>query len=131
MLVVAGAAAQAQPTGKIFRIGFLDSSTASGSAVRWEVLRQELSKLGWIEGKNMSSSTDLPSKKMSACLSLPRNWFVLRLISSWSQGRQSALAAKKATTTIPIVMASVRTPWRAGLVASLARPEEMSRGSRV
>ena len=44
--------ADAQQTGKIFRIGFLDPSTASGSAVLVEVFRQELSKLGWIEGKN-------------------------------------------------------------------------------
>ena len=39
--------------GKIFRIGFLDPSTVSGSAVLVEAFRQELSKLGWIEGKNI------------------------------------------------------------------------------
>ena len=46
--------AQAQQAGKIFRIGFLDRSTASGSAVLLEAFRQELSKLGWIEGKNIA-----------------------------------------------------------------------------
>ena len=46
--------ADAQQTGKIFRIGFLDSSIASGSAVLVEAFRQELSKLGWIEGKNIA-----------------------------------------------------------------------------
>ena len=45
---------QAQQPGKIFRIGFLDASTASGSAVLVEAFRQELSKLGWIEGKNIT-----------------------------------------------------------------------------
>ena len=35
-------------------MGILDPSTASGSAVHWEALRQELSKLGWIEGKNIA-----------------------------------------------------------------------------
>src|ERR1051325_9907693 len=49
-----GAVASAQQTGKIFRMGILDPSTASGSAVVWEPLRQELSKLGWIEGKNIA-----------------------------------------------------------------------------
>ena len=44
----------AQQTGKIFRIGFLDESTASGIAVLLEAFRQELSKLGWIEGKNIT-----------------------------------------------------------------------------
>ena len=43
-----------QQTGKIFRIGFLDGSTASGSAVLVDAFRQELSKLGWIEGKNIT-----------------------------------------------------------------------------
>ena len=54
MLVVAGAVAPAQQTGKVPRIGFLDSSTASGIAVLLEAFRQELSKLGWIEGKNIA-----------------------------------------------------------------------------
>src|SRR5215472_5614941 len=46
--------ADAQQTGKIFRIGFLDNSTASGIAVLLDAFREELSKLGWIEGKNVT-----------------------------------------------------------------------------
>ena len=46
--------AGAQQAGKIFRIGFLDISTAAGSAVLVDAFRQELSKLGWIEGKNLT-----------------------------------------------------------------------------
>jgi putative ABC transport system substrate-binding protein len=46
--------ADAQQTGKVFRIGFLDPSTASGSPVLLEAFRQELSKLGWVEGKNIT-----------------------------------------------------------------------------
>ena len=49
-----GAVVDAQQTGKVFRIGFLDASTAFGSAVLVEAFRQELSKLGWIEGKNIT-----------------------------------------------------------------------------
>jgi hypothetical protein len=45
--------ADAQQAGKVFRIGFLDPSTASGMAGLLEALRQELGKLGWIEGKNL------------------------------------------------------------------------------
>src|SRR5262249_15678536 len=45
---------EAQQVGKVFRIGFLDSSTASGGAVLVDAFRQELSKLGWIEGKNIT-----------------------------------------------------------------------------
>ena len=58
----------AQQTGKVFRIGFLDSSTASGSAVLVEAFRQELSKLGWLRERIQLSSIDLPSKSMSAYL---------------------------------------------------------------
>jgi hypothetical protein len=71
---------QAQQPGKVFRIGFLDSSNASGMAGLLKAFRQELSKLGWIEGRISPSSTGLPSKRMSACLSLQRTWFDLRLI---------------------------------------------------
>ena len=53
-IVISAPAANAQQPGKIFRIGYLDNSTASGSAVLLEAFRQELNKLGWIEGKNIS-----------------------------------------------------------------------------
>ena len=54
MLLALPFPAQAQQAGKIFRIGILDGSTAAGSAVLWEALRQEMRKLGWIEGKNIA-----------------------------------------------------------------------------
>src|SRR5262245_48266373 len=48
------ASAYAQQPTKIPRIGYLDNSTASGSAVFLDAFRQELNKLGWIEGKNVT-----------------------------------------------------------------------------
>ena len=45
---------EAQEPGKIFRIGYLDNSTASGSATLIEAFRQEFRKLGWVEGKNIT-----------------------------------------------------------------------------
>jgi hypothetical protein len=54
MLLALCVSAEAQQAGKIFRIGFLDNSTASGSAVLVDAFRQELRKLGWIEGKNIA-----------------------------------------------------------------------------
>ena len=79
-LTVCGTRVEAQQPGKIFRIGFLDQSTASGSAVLVEAFRQELSKLGWIEGKNITIEYRFAEQKRSGCLSLRRSWFVLRLI---------------------------------------------------
>ena len=75
-----GAWVSAQQTGKVFRIGFLDTSTASGSAVLLDAFRHELGTLGWMDGKNITSNTGLPSKKMSVCPVSPRTWFVLRSI---------------------------------------------------
>ena len=45
-----------------------------------EAFRQELSKLGWIEGKNITIEYRFAEQKLSVCLSLRRTWFVLRLI---------------------------------------------------
>jgi hypothetical protein len=54
MLFALSLSAHAQQTGKIFRIGFLNGGTSANSAVLVEALRRELSKLGWIEGKNIT-----------------------------------------------------------------------------
>jgi hypothetical protein len=54
LLLAPCSAVAGQQAGKIPRIGFLHSSTASGSAVLVDAFRQELSKLGWIEGKNIT-----------------------------------------------------------------------------
>ena len=63
VIVVSTPPADAQQAGKIFRIGFLDPSTASGSAILVEAFRQELSKLGWIEGKNITIEYRFAEKK--------------------------------------------------------------------
>jgi putative tryptophan/tyrosine transport system substrate-binding protein len=56
--------AEAQQTGKVLRIGYLGNSTASGSAVLVEAFRQELSKLGWIEGKNFAIEYRFAEQKL-------------------------------------------------------------------
>ena len=108
--------------GKIFRIGFLDPSTASGSAVLLEAFRQELSKLGWIEGKNITIEYRFAEQKPERLPELAADLVRLKVDLIVVSGTAPALAAKKATTTIPIVMTSVADPVGAGLVASLARP---------
>ena len=114
--------ADAQQTGKIFRIGFLDASTASGSAVLLEAFRQELSKLGWIEGKNITIEYRFAEAKPERLPELAADLVRLKVDLIVVTGTPAALAAKSATTTIPIVMANAGDPVGAGLVASLARP---------
>ena len=122
-MVVVGAIAEAQQTGKIFRIGFLDSSTASGMAVLVDAFRQELSKLGWIEGKNITIEYRFAEYKGRERLSeLAADLVRLKVDLIVVSETTPALVAKSATTTIPIVMANVGDPVAAGLVASLARP---------
>jgi putative ABC transport system substrate-binding protein len=118
-----GAVATAQQTGKIFRIGFLDSSTAVGSAVLVDAFRQELSKLGWIEGKNITIEYRFGENKGTArLLELAAELVRLKVDLIVVSGGTTPLAAKRATTTIPIVMTSSGDPVGEGLVASLARP---------
>jgi len=56
MLIALSVPAKAQQTGKIFHIGFLDQSTASGMAVLVNAFRQELHNLRWIDAKNRGKS---------------------------------------------------------------------------
>jgi len=114
--------AEAQQAGKIFRIGYLDPSTASGSAVLLEAFRQEMTKLGWIEGKNFTVDYRFGEQKNERLPELVADLVRLKVDLIVVSGEPPALAAKKATTTIPIVMATAGDPVAGGLVASLARP---------
>jgi putative ABC transport system substrate-binding protein len=114
--------AYAQQTGKIARIGFLDSSTASGMAVLVDAFRQELSKLGWIEGKNIAFEYRFSEQNSERLSELAAELVRLKVDLIVVTGGRVPLTAKKATSTIPIVMASGSDPVAAGLVASLARP---------
>src|SRR5881409_151631 len=117
-----GVAAEAQQTGKVFRVGFLDNSTASGMAGLVEAFRQELSKLGWIEGKNIAIEYRFAEQKNERLSELAAELVRLKVDLIVVTSAVPALAAKKATTSIPIVMATSSDPVGAGLVASLARP---------
>ena len=112
----------AQQAGKVFRIGILDSSTASGSAILWEAFQQELRKFGWIEGKNITIEYRFAEQKPERLPELATDLVRLKVDLIVVTSSVPALAAKKATTTIPIVMTNPADPVGAGLVASLARP---------
>jgi putative ABC transport system substrate-binding protein len=122
MLLALCGSVDAQQTGKIFRIGFLDNSTASGSAVLVKAFLQELSKLGWIEGKNITIEYRFGEGKRDRLPELAADLVRLKVDLIVTAGDPAALAAKKATTSMPIVMARASDPVGFGLVASLARP---------
>jgi putative tryptophan/tyrosine transport system substrate-binding protein len=112
----------AQQPGKVFRIGFLDASNASGMAVLIDAFRQELTKLGWIEGKNLAIEYRFAEGKLERVPELAAELVRLKVDLIVTTGGPLALAAKGATSTIPIVMADPADPVGSGLVASLARP---------
>jgi putative ABC transport system substrate-binding protein len=114
--------ADAQQTGKIFRIGFLDPSTASSMAGLLDVFRQELTKLGWNEGKNITIEYRFSEGKTDRMPELAADLVRLKVDLIVTSGGLTPLTAKKATSSIPIVMVGAGDPVGAGLVASLARP---------
>src|SRR3972149_2962501 len=122
VLLTTAPLADAQQTGKIFRIGVLDSSTAAGIAVRLQAFWQEVRKLGWIEGKNISIEYRFAEGKIDRLPELAADLVRLKVDLIVVTTSASALAAKSATTTIPIVMTGSMDPVGAGLIASLARP---------
>jgi putative ABC transport system substrate-binding protein len=110
MLFALCVSAHAQQPGKIFRIGFLDPSTVSNSSALLETFRQELSKLGWIEGKNLVFEYRLAENKTERITELAAELVRLKVDLIVTLGNPPALAAQKATSTIPIVMTGVVDP---------------------
>jgi len=114
--------AEAQQTGKVFRIGFLDGSTASGMAGLLDAFRQELNKLGWIDGKKITIEYRFAEGKNERLPELAADLVRLNVDLIVVTAASSVLVAKGATTTIPIVMTNPADPVAEGMVASLARP---------
>jgi putative tryptophan/tyrosine transport system substrate-binding protein len=91
-------------------------------AVLVDAFRQELRKLGWIEGKNINIEYRFGEQKNERLPELVAELVRLKVDLIVVTGGPPALAAKKATATIPIVMTSVADPVSADLIASFARP---------
>jgi ABC-type uncharacterized transport system substrate-binding protein len=122
LLLAPCSAVEAQQPTKVPRIGFLDNSTASGSAVRLETFRQQLRNLGWIEGKSITFEYRFAEQKPERLPELAADLVRLEVDLIVVTSNPAALAAKNATATIPIVMTTSTDPVAIGLVASLARP---------
>jgi putative tryptophan/tyrosine transport system substrate-binding protein len=113
--------AHAQQAKKVFHIGFLSSGTSSASE-NIEVIRQRLRELGYVEGKNIAFEYRGAEGKIDRLPDLAAELVRLKVDVIVTVSTPAALAAKNATTTIPIVMAGGSDPVATGLVPSLARP---------
>lgn len=113
---------EAQQAGKIPRIGFLVSGSASSDSARIEGLRQGLRELGYTEGNNITIEYRFAEGKIERLPDLAAELVRLKVDVILAGGTPGPLAAKQHTTTIPIVMTNIGDPVARGIVASLARP---------
>ena len=107
----------AQAPGKVYRVGFLTVLDSIDTA-----FREAMHQLGYIEGQNLVLEGRFARGQAERLPVLAAELVQLEVDVLVTASTPAALAAKDATTTIPIVMASVSNPVERGLVASLARP---------
>jgi putative tryptophan/tyrosine transport system substrate-binding protein len=113
--------AEAQPAGKVPRIGILTlASSASTPILR--AFRVGLRDLGYVESQNIALEFRFAHGKPETLASLAAELVRQDMDVIVADGGQAALAAKSATQRIPIVMGAVGDPVKVGLVTSLARP---------
>jgi putative ABC transport system substrate-binding protein len=115
-------AAQAQPTGKVHRLGFLGSGSAAASANVVEAFRDGLRNLGWTVGQNIVIDYRFAENRFDRLPDLAAELVRLKVNLIVAVPAAAAVAAKNATGTIPIVMVAVTDPVGLGLIASFARP---------
>jgi putative ABC transport system substrate-binding protein len=118
----AALAAAAQEPGRTSRVGFLGLRTRSDSASQLEAFLQGLRALGWVEGQNIVIEYRWADGRADRLSALVTELIRLKVDVIHAGNTQAAVAAKNATSSIPIVMATVGDPVTLGLVASLARP---------
>jgi putative tryptophan/tyrosine transport system substrate-binding protein len=112
-------AAPAQQAAKVYRIGVFNAGSAP---VNWLVFANRLRELGWVEGNNVVFEYRYAENQLDRLPELAADLVRRDVNLIVGIGTLAPLAAKRATATIPIVMAAAGDPLGSGLVASLARP---------
>src|SRR5215510_11676720 len=118
LLLAAPLAAEAPQAGKVWRIGVLLASDSPNV----EAFRQELRKLGYVEGRNILIEYRWHEGRYDRLPALAAELVNLKPDLILVAGPQPSLALKAATTTVPIVFAGAADPVGLGLVSSLAHP---------
>jgi len=118
--LAAALAAEAQQAAKVARIGYLGGGTAC--MPQCEAFRQGLRDLGYVEGRDVVIEYRGYGENLERLPALVTDLVALKVHVIVVTNTPSALAAKQATTTLPIVFTSVGDPVASGLVTSLRRP---------
>src|SRR5215471_16066647 len=115
--------AQAQPSGKVWRIGMLETTSPTLNVANLDAFRQGLRDLGYVEGQNLVITYRSADGRPERFPDLAPELMHLPVDLILTRGTPAALAAKQATHgTLPVVITGAGDPVGAGLVASLARP---------
>jgi putative ABC transport system substrate-binding protein len=114
-------AADTQPA-KVARVGVLASSTAETFAASMKVFRRGLQDLGWVEGRNLTIESRYASSRYDQLPELAVSLVELEVDVIVALAAPAIQAAKRATTTIPIVFETLGDAVSTGLVSNLARP---------
>src|SRR5499427_6727306 len=114
--------AEAQQPRKIVRIGYLSGASLSADKARVEALRQGLSDLGYVEGKNLAIEFRWVEVRFERLSAFAAELVGLKVDVIVTSGASATRAAKEATKTIPIVMAQESDPLGSGFITSLAHP---------
>jgi len=122
MLLAPSSAVAAQSAEKIPHVGFLDPTSRAVSNARIESFQQGLRKFGYIEGKNIVIEYRFADGKSELLQNFANELVRLNVDIIVTRAIPGAVAAKQATSKIPIVFVGVADAVAAGLVASLARP---------
>jgi putative tryptophan/tyrosine transport system substrate-binding protein len=130
LLVALGASALVRPQilfaqqapGKVFRIGLLTRAFDASVASQVDAFRQGLQDLGWIEGKNIVIQHRDANGRLDLLPALAAELVALNVDVIVTVDTPPTQAAKRATSTIPIVIAVSADPVGAGLVSSLQHP---------
>jgi putative tryptophan/tyrosine transport system substrate-binding protein len=117
-ILVAPLAAEAPPAGKVWRLGYLTSA----SRTMPEAFRQGLHDLGYIEGQTITIEPRAGEGRFESLPGLAAELVRLPVDVLVTQGTPAALAAKEATSALPIVFLSAADPVGSGLIASWAQP---------
>ena len=120
-LLAAPLVAEAQPAGKVYRIGFLFWG-APGPSAELDAFRQGLRELGYIEGQNVAIDVRFAGGQVERLPELAAELVHLKPDVIVTPATPPSLSAKQATKTIPIIFAGIADPVGAGLITNFARP---------
>jgi putative tryptophan/tyrosine transport system substrate-binding protein len=115
-------AAGAQQVGKRYIVGIISAGGGDAQAAMASAFRDGLRELGWVEGKNVAFENRNAENRLERLPELAADLVRLKVDVIAADGTLAPLAAKQATTTIPIVMTTAGDPLGSGLVASLSHP---------